>query len=355
MNAILTLYRMLLRLFPLRFQDEFGEEMQSVFTELISEKAADSKLALAGVILSEFSGLPGAAMRQYLASWFTLKPRPAAWEGPPSRKESLLALAVFALPVLGLFQVGAAQLSNRTLAFPVAALFIGLLLIGIAKGFPRWSLPYLGLAISTVCIFFIFQWEADRLSGLALSRFGVYPVNESSRLVLQALWAGLMWLGLFVISSLALGLMALLRRFHSLLFRIRQDWSLVSYIFYSGALAAFTLSFAHRQHEKLFAVTSILCLAAGAWLYLRSPRPWQRSLALLSGLTLAVLAAAAGRWPLIPVHVWPDWANWPGSEGEIWYGVSGTILEWSWMAAAVLAPALLKIFPHPGKPHTASP
>jgi hypothetical protein len=355
MNAIVTLYRMLLRLFPLSFRDEFGDEMQSVFAELISDGAANSRLSMAGTVMSEFFSLPGAALRQYQATWFVQKPRPAGWEGPPTRKESLLALAVFALPVLGLFQVGAAQLSDRTLAVPIAALVLSLLVIGIARGFPRWSLPYLGLALSTACIVVIFQLEADRLYDAALSRFGIVPLDRSSRLVLQALWAGLMWLGLFVSSYLALGLLALLKRFHNLLFRLRQDWTLVSYIFYSGALAAFTLSFTQRHHEKLFAVTSILCMAAGAWLYLRSPRPWQRSFALLSGITLAVLASAAGQWPLIPVHAWLDQANWPGLEGDSPFGISSTILEWSWMAAAILAPALLQRIPRPGKPHSASP
>jgi hypothetical protein len=359
MNAILTLYRMLLRLFPLSFQDEFGDEMQSVFAELISDRAADSqlnsRLSLTGAVLAEIFSLPGAALRQYLATWFVQKPRPAGWEGPPTRKESLLALAVFALPVLGLFQVGDAQLSDRALAVPIAVLVLSLLVIGTARGFPRWSLPYLGLALSTACIVVIFQLEADRLYDAALSRFGLYPLDGSSRLALQALWAGLMWLGLFVISYLALGLLALLKRFNSLLFRIRQDWTLVSYIFYSGALAAFTLSFTQRHHERLFAVASILCLAAGAWLYLRSPRPWQRSFALLSGITLAVLASAAGQWPLIPVHAWLDRASWPGLEGDAPFGISSTILEWSWMAAAILAPALLQSIPRPGKPHSASP
>jgi hypothetical protein len=94
MNAIITLYRILLRLFPLSFRDEFGDEMQSVFAELLTEKAANGLPSLAWTILSELGSLPSAALRQCLASWFTQNPRPAGWEGPPTRRESLLALAV---------------------------------------------------------------------------------------------------------------------------------------------------------------------------------------------------------------------------------------------------------------------
>ena len=353
LRFINMLYRSLLGLFPRAFREEFADEMQAVFGEVVLQAAAGGRLPLAKAVLLEIASLPGVALSQRLYPGGSLEANPSSWEGPPTHKESFWALAVFLLPALGLLQKAAPPAWSPGLAILAAVLFIALLLAGVAKGFPRWSLPSLGLAISALSFIFIFQRGADLLSQPVFSRYSLVPLDASARVVLEAAWAGLMWLSLFVVSALVMGLLALFRRVQPLLWRFRQDWTQVSYVFYGGALAALTIgcflstSFARQQSEKFFALVSILGLACGAWLYLRSPQPWQRFIALLSGLLLAMTAAAASQWPLIPSQFWPDWALFSAPGGETWAGAHRAFLEWGWLAAAILTPALVKLISRP--------
>jgi hypothetical protein len=225
----------------------------------------------------------------------------------------------------------------------VGALLLIALLAGMVMGFPRWSLPYLGLALSALSFILVYQQAADLITPSMLSRLGIAPHNQSTALLLQALWAGMMWLSLFAITFLAICLLSLLRRFRPLLDRIRQDWTLASFILYSGTLFTLVLTFDHYRIQGTTTFTSTLCLATGAWLYLRSPRRWQRALALLTGLTLAMWTAIAGQWTTTLIQVWQ-----PQAEAR-WIDAYRGIFEWGWMALAILAPAVLKLLPEAGK------
>jgi hypothetical protein len=265
-------------------------------------------------------------------------------------------LLLFVLPVIGVWRREAAALPDGPMEIIAAGLVVGALLAGLYRGLPRWSLPYLGIALSTISFFVLFDWQADLLSPLALEKIGLDPHNRSLQLVLQSMWAGMMWLGLLVVTLLTLGLLALVRRFHPFLKRLRQDWTLVSYILYSGALTLLTYSFTQHHSIKVFAVGSIVCLAAGAWLYLYSPRAWQRLLTLMTGLTLSFIAAAAGNWPVAPLQMRPVWQSWPEPGTLFWEKAPALLVEWVWMAVILLAPALMKQFrPNGRRPLAASP
>lgn len=347
-------YGIMLRLYPRPFREEFGDEMQSVFTEAVSDASTSGLSFLFRTAVQEFVELTAEALRERMAQHPVGAIQSAGWQGLPSRKETLLALGVFLLPVLCLVYQAVPFAPSPWWVYTAIAVCAGLLLAGVARGFPRWSLPYLGLALSGASFYFLFQWGADMLSPAAIARMGVNPSDDSMRLLLQAAWAGMMWLGLFVITFLAIGLLTLLRRFQPLLERIRQDWTLASYILYSGGLAVITLAFVFHRYEKLNMAGATLFLAAGSWLYLRSPRAWQRSVALLSGLGFSVAALSGWQWPLIPLQAWPDPSNWLWPDSLDGFGIQGMILEWGWLAAIILAPALVKFLPRPG-PGTAEP
>lgn len=347
LSRLRNLYRACLYLLPAPFREEYGEEMAWVFSQAAADAAAKGQRALAAVAARELAGLAREgltqrwrASRQHLFGYAAA--RAPGWDGPPPRREALLALAVFIVPALALLYQGSLALAGRATGYLAAGLLLGALLAGAARGFPRWSLPYLGMALSALSFFFLFGWEADLLAPHAAYRFGLVARDSSSRLLLRSAWAGLMWLELFAVTAAALGLLALVRRFRPLLQRIRQDWTLVSYMLYSGMVVLLTLSFAQHQSERLLGAGSVLCLAAGSFLYLYSPRPWQRTVALLGGLTLAIVAAAAGQWPVEPVRVWPVWENWPRLDGERWVEARGLVLAWAWMSALLLAPGLMK-------------
>jgi hypothetical protein len=341
LHVLTRLYRIILRLYPVRFRAEFAEEMESVFEEAVSEAAQHGALAAMGRALAELASLPGAAFQLRQGS----RPPALGWEGPPSAKETLVALGIFVLPAVNLFLDDEPLSSSGLIPLGIAALLVAAFITGLYRGFPRWSLPYLGLALSAINFIFVFQRAADWIVPSMLSHTGLEVADESSLLVVQALWAGMMWLSLFAITFLALCLLALLRRFRPMIARIRQDWTLVSYILYCGAL--FTLGFAFGGHrsERLYTLASSLCLLTGAWLYLRSARSWQRTLALLAGLSLAMWAAIASQWPVELVQDWGGWLQAQPLAQENWLATRQAILAWMWMVLTLLAPALLKLLP----------
>jgi hypothetical protein len=344
LKLLTQLYRTLLMLYPRHFRAEFSEEMIAVNGTALGEAANRGWLVLARTTLRELGSLPREALRQHLRR----RDKPArvdasTWEGPPSRREMFVAMGVFVLPVV-LIVLNNTLLSGaiQLLLLVVAAAFGMALLVGLVRGFPRWSLPYLGLALSAASFLFVFQWVADLASPAVLARLGAGHWDASTRLVLQGLWAGLMWLSLFVILMVVLGILALARRFSDFLRRIFQDWTQVSYILYGGVLMALVMAFEDYRYEEPYAVASSLCLAAGALLYLRCPQPWQRGMALLSGLTLAMWTAALGKWLIVPAQDWALWFNWHSPQTERWFEAQRTLLEWGWMVLFLLAPALIK-------------
>ena len=105
------LYRTLLYLYPRGFQAEFAAEMQSVFAEVISEAAIEGLSRLFKVVLTELFNLPGQVLRQHYAEMQNQGAKSfahrAIWEGPPSYKEMLVALAVFMLPAVFIWYLNA--------------------------------------------------------------------------------------------------------------------------------------------------------------------------------------------------------------------------------------------------------
>jgi hypothetical protein len=349
---LIHLYHALLSLYPSRFKAEFGEEMEGVFADLLSETLNLPRRVLLKLIWNELSHLPGEALRQHLIGNAERSPESEArsdgWEGPATRSEMLVALGVFILPALAIWFKSGLNVTTGWLAGILTILFF----LGVQRGFPRWSLPYFGLALSAASFLFIFQWAADLLAPAIISRLGAVPHNEGTHLLLQVFWAGLMWLSLFLLVFIVFGVLALFRRFRSLLWRIRQDWTLASYILYAGAMFMLALAFNQYRYERPYAIASTFCLMTGAWLYLRSSQRWKRTLSLLVGLTLAMWTAALGLWSGGNWQIWNNWQSWGSLENERWFEGFRTILVWGWMMIAICAPVLLRLLPRPHPPNS---
>jgi len=345
LNICYQTYQLLLHLYPASFREEYGEEMLSIFQEAIDEARLLGGLAVWKVLAAELSSLPGAAIRYHFGDGSIKIKRTNDWEMPPNRREVLVALAVFMLP-------GSAILLNlpvELISISLIGLLAGVLLTGLVRGFQRWSLPALGLGLSAFSFMYLFQWAADLVTPGMLANLGILPHDESTRLILHGFWAGLMWLSLFALTFLALGLLALVRKFRILIVRIRQDWTIASYILYSGAIFTLLLTFNQYRYEKSYAVASSLCLATGAWFYLRSRRWWQRTLSLLTGLTLATGSIAASQWPADSLASWRQILIWFPSGGERLFEIHRVLLDWGWMVLFLLAPIMIRLIPGRGK------
>jgi hypothetical protein len=344
---LIHLYRTLLYLYPRRFKAEFGDEMEGLFADLLAEALGQPRWALIKLVWSELSPLPVEALRQHLINKAERpaesRAHPDGWEGPATRSEMLVALGVFILPAFAIWFRSGPNVTTGWLAGILTVLFF----LGVQRGFPRWSLPYFGLALSAVSFLFIFQWAADLVAPSIIPHLVATPHTESTHLILQIFWAGLMWLSLFVLVFMVIGILALFRRFRSLLWRIRQDWTLVSYILYAGAMFMLAMAFNQYRYDRPYAVASTFCLMTGAWLYLRSSQRWKRTLSLLVGITLAMWTAALGLWSGGYWQAWNDWQSWGTLEGERWFEGFRAILAWGWMVIAICAPALLRFLPRP--------
>jgi hypothetical protein len=339
------LYRSLLSLYPRGFKAEFGDEMEEVFAALLSETLNLPRRAQLSLLWTELSHIPGEALRQHLTYGAGKSAKseatPDGWEGPAKPPEMLVALTVFLLPVVAIWLKSGQNFTTGWLAGILIIMFF----LGVQRGFPRWSLPYFGLALSAGSFLFIFQWAADLVAPSVISRLVVAPHNGSTHLLLQVFWAGLMWMSLFVLVFMVLGVLALFRRFRTFLWRIRQDWTLISYILYAGAMFMLALAFNQYRFERPYTLASTFCLITGAWLYLRSSQRWKRTLSLLAGLTLAMWMATVGLWSGAPWQNWNDWQSWGSLEYERWFEGLRTILTWVWMVIAICAPALLRFLP----------
>jgi hypothetical protein len=339
-HPIILLYRILLKFFPRRFRAEFGVEMQGTFVELYSEAVHEGSLSALIILFREYLGLPIEALRQNL----NLHMKRVAWLGPATRGELLVAMLFFILPSIYIALDSRAGSSLNLIWTLLSGIILLVILTGLMKGLPRWSLPFLGLALALISFIFVFEWMADLFAPAMMARIGPIPQDESARIVMQIFWAGLLWLSLLIFTILILGVLNLLNRFGPFLESIRKDWTLVSYILYYAA--TFTLFLAYDQYrvDYPFAFASAICLACGAWFYLHASSWWQRILALLSGLSLAMLAAMAAHWSFIPGTQEISWPLAAILSPDHWSVSIWSIFDWVWITLILLIPVLLRFF-----------
>ncbi len=343
------LYKCILSLFPDRFKLEFAEEMQAVFDQALNDASKNGWPAEIHLLLKEIGCLAKTALSQRWCDTRDdiLHPTSSDTEVhiPTLRKEIVLALLVFAIPIVNVWFRTSSDISIGLLAATACILFLA----GLLKGFPRWSLPSLGLALSALSFVFLFQWLTDRLTPTFLYEHDLFALNASNQVLIGALWSGLMWFSLFTFTLVIIGLMALIQRFRRFFWQVRNDWTLVSYILYSGAFFTLVMTFDQYHGERTYAIASLFCLATGAWLYLLSKRQWQRTISLLSGLTLAIAIVILNQWTLIPSSEGRYWLIWTSSTSTAWSETRRLLFEWGWMVAILIAPIWLRSLPRPNR------
>ncbi len=343
------LYKGILYLFPDRFKVEFADEMQAVFDQALDEAGKRGWTAETQLLLKEIGCLLRTALNQRWSDTRDDILHPPAsltdTDIPPLRKEIVLALLIFAIPIINVWLRTSTDISIGLLAATACILFLA----GLLKGFPRWSLPSFGLALSALSFVFLFQWVTDKLTPTFLYEFFPVAQNASNQVIVSALWSGLMWFSLFTFTFTIIGLMALIQRFRVFFWRVRNDWTMVSYILYSGAFFTLVMTFDQYRDERTYAAASLLCLATGACLYMLSKRQWQRTMSLLSGLTLAMAVVILNQWSLNPSPEWRYWLIWTGSSSAAWSETRRLLFEWGWMVAILLAPIWLRWLPNPDR------
>ena len=148
------LYTQSLKFYPSSFRAEFGDEMQLVFSNAMERTQKGDVLKLLAFFGREIRDWPGAVWREHLRSrkGVDMSQNNLAWR-PLNTKELLAGLVLFVLPIIPSTSRLFFGYNKVTLAFASALIFtiliagIVILALGIKNGFPRWTIPYLGVTV----------------------------------------------------------------------------------------------------------------------------------------------------------------------------------------------------------------
>jgi hypothetical protein len=347
------LYTHSLNLYPSVFRVEFSYEMKQVFSAAIEETKKNSVMKLLALFGREIRDWPGAVWREHQRSrkGYDVNQNNLAWR-PLNIKELLAGLALFILPIfpsaLKLI-LGYTNISNGVGSFLLLAIlaFVVIIIItGTLKGYPRWSLPYLGVSLVTIIMLLAVPpiWELLYKDVQELVHYSTKTLM--ARIQYSVLLNGFFWLVPFVALVLLILLLMPWPRTRVLAQRIRQDWTLFSFMIYGGVVFQLELVFDEYAYDELWKITCRVCLLLGAWIYFKNADHRKRILALLAGVTLTYWIATVGKWIVLPLQRWGafySYDHWTYRRFEL----GSTLATWGWVMFFMLLPALLTRIPQP--------
>jgi hypothetical protein len=240
------------------------------------------------------------------------------------------------IPVLNLAE-GFTRLSD----FDVMILLVGLLAVlmylviiaGFSKGLPRWSIPSAGLLVCIASYRIFIAWIDP-----TPPQFHLSSLWEE---VLFAAVMGFIFYGhMLLLSALLVLVAAWVKPLRSFYERVRWDWSLLSFLLYSGALVALLLGLGRYQGSEPYQFIGLLILAFGAWFYLRLSRPVARLGALLGAAALTMGLIVIGKFLLYPQQAWIVHNTFPR-----WWEAFVPLIDGGALLLVIAAPAVLMLFP----------
>ena len=319
-SALVSLYRLLLRLYPPSYRAEFGDELLEVYDQALREAAEEGFWGVASRALRELRDLPGVLTRLHLprrlpAMLTRLFPQTA--DQTPWRTALLSMLLFIISGPLGIIQSYHPGWDPQRLPwiYPLVMVLGGLticagLAIGTVKKFPRWSYPY--------AIYAIFL----------LTFLATYLINRTPWDINHEGWV------LFVVVGASILVTWRLPAFRPFYANLRQDWTLLSYGLYACTL--FILG-THDSDESpvlnLWVLLPSLIGIGGALAHLRLASATRRIGVLLLSMSVGVV-------------IW--WSPVLSGNTGTWQGtlvVTGILLMiWGILGALIMAPILVGVF-----------
>jgi len=276
-------------------------------------------------------------------------------EKPLKRGEMLTAMIIFLLPLFSILTITDNNLPQWMAIF-VVILFWGAILFALGKAItkrlPRWSLPYLGIVLMPGIILSLSSRFWGWLYPYFIQSFGS---RSNWSLLTRIIYVEAF--EFFIIFSILLGALMLVNFLRLLPYtrgvwgRIRADWTQLSFMLYGGLVFNIILLFEEYRYEELWKFMAWLCLALGAWLYLRAAGKKQRILALIGGSSGAMWIVTVAKWVLVPLQKWPTGYPVSPSEASRWVETSSALFGWVWILIMLIAPALLNLLPSPSHPN----
>jgi hypothetical protein len=335
------IHHLLLRAYPPEYIETFGDEMQNTFIEGLNDAREHGVPGL--FILREIRDLPKSLLNAYWYGWkrkllggirtvqrvmssSDLPPAPP--DGRESWRQAFFEVSMFFSAGLLLILATYVQYDGlpagwqRNVGFmgrmivPLTAPF---LLLGLARGLPRWAYP---------------------LGGLMLGYYGLVSGQTS-------LWLSLIVM-LFAACILALAAIVTDPQPSLLPVPIRRmgqslsvDWTRLSFGLFGAMPLIILMAFddAHTNSRTPYFALSVMGMVISALIYCRSREVRMQIAALLAGLTLSIW----GAW-LDKIYFAGSLMNWStvtasGNGAPAWI-----IVLWVQWALLILSPAVLILF-----------
>ncbi|MEJ2486045.1 MAG: hypothetical protein P8Y68_09950 [Anaerolineales bacterium] len=181
---------------------------------------------------------------------------------------------------------------KQAILLGLAALLVGLGTIGFFVGLPRWSLSYAGILITILSYLFL----------MGVDFLGVLTFPAKWDLWTTFVFVAVFLLFLFTLVALIIFIAGRVRMTASFIQQIWADRTLLPFMMYSGTLVLVMLNYDEVRGGGLV-IVSALAMLAGAWGYLRANSGAGRILALIIGITVALLATLAANlmYSVIPL------------------------------------------------------
>jgi len=283
----LGLYRCLLAFYPTGFRTEFEAEMKAVFTQALVEKRASAVCLL----WRELRDCPGMVWRTHLTerrermtptSSIQAQTRPAhSLVTASSWRDACLAALAFLIylwySAAGVILSALSEPLHLTrnmqsritgyVAGVILAVDLIVVLLSWRRGWPRWSLPYLGVVLTWLVL--VFQ---------SLIK------NDGSLLIFTALLVALIIILLAALGSWWKGL-------HSFYERLHRDWTLFGLVYLSYTPWVFIFMLDETRYQTTGTLLSSAILSLGVLFYLRCTRLGWQALVLPVAYTAASLVA----------------------------------------------------------------
>ncbi|MCL4561590.1 MAG: hypothetical protein M1281_13380 [Chloroflexi bacterium] len=332
-----SIFWLLLRLYPVRFQAEFGDEMQEVLALTLENSRSQGRANFIGSIWREFANLPASIVKVHwrnFQAWeenmsldFKANSQLSKIEFSPADKSiegRLISTLLAVLPFIP-FSIAIVTYRHLRLDYSVTAwiqwgalamLFLGIL-AGWLNDFPHWSYPYTGIFFG---IALIFALGSDRdmtfLENLYIKLVILGPIV----LIFALIW----WL---------------LRRSHPLrrLFQnARADWTLIPFCIYSFLTLVISIVFTNIRsvYGAPFLAAATLVEIAGVIGYMLLARPAWRISALALAMTLVWAISTLGS-----ATFWHNRPFWIGSGTGNGYQIAAQYAGyWAVMLLVMLLP-----------------
>jgi hypothetical protein len=294
LSLLIWFYSALLGLYPRGFQNEFAEEMQTVFRESVYETAKEGILPLAILSLKEFGGLPFNVLKEFWHE-FQGKELVMVHEDISNAPATTGQVVMGALPfflfslILIMFELPS-MLFDQAWFITVGGIVFGLLLIlpaigfgiGWAQDFPRWSYQYVGMAL--LMALYIQNASTPGLKILGIPIFG------------RELWGWRAWAPIGIAFIITLAISRSFKPFKSFFTNLWNDWSIPSYFMISAVplLLMFTFDEIDRIYTLYFVIPFGILMMGMVIFYLQGRNTWQRVLALTVGVIAIIFPAVWG-------------------------------------------------------------